>query len=58
MEDLILYADQELDNDDFFVITPEGNKFNFPYPEYNERHDSTFIVDPSSHKTYTVVFDE
>ena len=58
MDETKLYADQELDNDDYFVVTPEGNKFNFPYPEYSERHDETFIVDPMSHKTYTVVFDE
>ena len=56
MDEMKLYADQELD--DYFVVTPEGNKFNFPYPEYSERHDETFIVDPMSHKTYTVVFDE
>jgi len=54
----ILYADFELNdnNPDMFVVTPEGNYFNFPAKEYNENHDNTQIVDPKSHKIYTVVF--
>ena len=54
----ILYADIEFGSDDYFVITPEGNYFNFPYPEYNEMTQKIIITDPKSHKNYVVVFDE
>lgn len=54
----ILYADFELNSDNMFVITPEGNKFTFNSPEYNEKHDAIQILDPASHKQYTVVFNE
>jgi len=52
----ILYADFELKSNDMFVITPDGNYFNFPSPEFNDKHDDVDIVDPRSHKIYKVVF--
>ena len=57
--DNVLYADYVLDENskDMFVITPEGNYFDFPAPEYDENHESVIIVDPKSHKNYTVRFD-
>lgn len=54
----ILYADYEINSADMFVITPEGNYFRFDYPEYDETHESVMIIDPMSHKTYNVVFNE
>ena len=55
-----LYADFVLDENcnDMFVVTPEGNRFRFNAPEYTEEHDTITIVDPWSHKTYNVVFNE
>ena len=53
-----LYADFELEGKDMFVVTPEGNKFTFKSDTYDETHDPELIIDPSSHKQYTVVFDE
>ena len=58
MENSKLYADIEINGKDFFVVTPEGNYFNFPSSEFNESHSDAIIVDPKSHKMYTVVFDE
>lgn len=58
MENSKLYADIEINGKDFFVVTPEGNYFNFPSSEFNESHADAIIVDPKSHKMYTVVFDE
>lgn len=54
----VLYADLELDSDDFFVITPEGNYFNFPSDKFNERSNDFVIVDTKSHIPYTVKFHE
>mgnify|MGYP006934502657 CR=1 FL=1 len=53
-----IYADFELDSNDMFVVTPEGNKFTFPHTSYNESHEPEYIIDPTSHKEYRVVFDE
>ena len=55
-----LYADFVTDSNskDMFVITPEGNRFKFDYPTYTEEHEEVTIVDPWSHKTYIVVFNE
>ena len=55
-----LYADFVTDSNskDMFVVTPEGNRFKFDYPTYTEEHDEVTIVDPWSHKTYIVVFNE
>jgi hypothetical protein len=53
-----IYADFELDSDDMFVVTPEGNKYSFPAPEYNENHDPEIIVDTTSHIQYNVIFNE
>jgi hypothetical protein len=54
-----LYADYELDGGtDMFVITPEGNYFNFPFNEYNETHEPIIIIDTKSHKRYKVIFGE
>lgn len=58
MADNILYADQELDSNDFFVITPEGNYFNFPEDKFNEDSDDFTIIDTRSHKPYIVKFHE
>lgn len=58
MDSIKLYADIELESKDFFVITPEGNYFNFPCADFNENHEDVAIVDPKSHKRYTVVFNE
>ena len=60
MKDNILYADFELDSEtnDMFVITPEGNYFNFPGNDYNENHEDTTIIDPKSHLIYTVKFND
>jgi hypothetical protein len=58
MDNVKLYADIEINSKDFFVVTPEGNYFNFPCSEFNEKHSDVVIVDPKSHKMYTVVFDE
>ncbi len=57
---VILYADFVLDtkSKDMFVVTPEGNRFKFDAPEYTEEHSDVTIVDPWSHKTYVVVFNE
>lgn len=55
----ILYADFSLDSDkDMFVITPEGNYFDFPGDMYDETHDDITIIDPKSHKNYIVKFNE
>lgn len=51
-----IYADIKLDNDDWFVVTPEGNEFTFPAGEYDENHDPEDVVDPTSNKKYTVIF--
>lgn len=53
-----LYADFKFENDDMFVVTPEGNYFTFESTKYNENSDDTVIIDPTSHKTYNVVFNE
>jgi hypothetical protein len=60
MEQEILYADFIVGdkNNDMFVITPEGTRFKFDAPEYNENHADIAIIDPWSHKRYTVVFNE
>mgnify|MGYP006342447517 FL=1 len=58
MDNVKLYADVEINSKDFFVVTPEGNYFNFPSTEFDETHDDAIIVDPKSHKIYTVVFNE
>ena len=50
------YADFELEGNDMFVVTPEGNYFNFSGSEYDESHEPETIIDPKSHKVYTVVF--
>lgn len=58
-EDRILYADFEhrpKKNPDMFVLTPEGNYFNFPKTEYDETHEDIQIIDPKSHIVYTVKF--
>ena len=57
---VILYADFELDSktNDMFVVTPENNYFNFSGDDYNESHPDTVIIDPKSHKRYTVRFNE
>lgn len=49
-----LFADFELHSDDMFVVTPEGNYFNFS--GYTEEHEPITIIDPKSHIIYTVVF--
>lgn len=54
----ILYADVEMDSNDFFVITPEGNYYNFPSDNFNENSDDIIIVDTKSHLPYTVKFHE
>lgn len=54
----VLYADYELDSNDMFVITPEGNYVNFPAQSYDDTHGPEVIIDTKSHKQYTVVFDE
>ena len=53
-----IYADYEYDSDDMFVVTPEGNRYTFPAPEYSEKHDPEIIVDTTSHMQYNVIFDE
>ena len=53
-----IYADYEYDSDDMFVVTPEGNRYTFPAPEYSEKHDPEIIVDSTSHTQYNVIFDE
>ena len=56
----VLYADF-LPNDtsnDMFVVTPEGNRYTFPAPEYTDKHDPEIIVDTTSHIQYNVIFDE
>ena len=55
-----LYADFVTDSNskDMFVVTPEGNRFKFDYPTYTEEHEEVTIVEPWSHKTYIVVFNE
>ena len=54
----VLYADVEIDSNDFFVITPEGNYFNFPSDKFNENINDFTIVDTKSHKPYIVKFHE
>ena len=54
--EMTLYADQELNSNNWFVVTPEGNYFTFDADKYNENSDDTMIIDPRSHKTYTVCF--
>lgn len=54
----ILYADVEMDSNDFFVITPEGNYFNFPADKFDESSNDFTIIDTKSHKMYTVKFHE
>ena len=60
MEDNTLYADFIIDDptNSMFVVTPEGNRFKFDAPSYNENHENVTIVDPWSHKSYIVVFNE
>ena len=58
METEVLYADIEFHSDDFFVVTPEGNYFNFPSKDFDETHCDVTIVDPKSHKKYQVIFNE
>ena len=53
-----IYADYEYDSDDMFVVTPEGNRYTFPAPEYTDKHDPEIIVDTTSHIQYNVIFDE
>ena len=53
-----IYADYEYDSDDMFVVTPEGNRYTFPAPEYTDKHDPEIIVDTTSHIEYNVIFDE
>ena len=55
-----LYADFVTDSNskDMFVVTPEGNRFKFDYPTYTEEHEEVTIIEPWSHKTYIVVFNE
>ena len=57
-EQNILYADVEIDSNDFFVITPEGNYFNFPADKFDENSNDLTIIDTKSHKMYTVKFHE
>lgn len=56
----ILYADYEVNSetDDMFVVTPEGNYFNFPGDEYSEKHEEVTIIDTKSHTPYIVKFNE
>lgn len=58
MPDNILYADQEIDSNDYFVITPEGNYFNFPADKFSDSSDDFTIIDTRSHKPYVVKFHE
>lgn len=58
MEDNVLYADFELDSNDMFVVTPEGNYFNFPAPAFDESHEPIEIIDTKSHKRYKVCFSD
>ena len=58
MDTIKLYADIEFESEDFFVVTPEGNYYNFPKSEFTETHDDIIIIDPKSHKKYIVVFNE
>ena len=53
-----IYADYEYNSDDMFVVTPEGNRYTFPAPEYTDKHDPEIIVDTTSHMQYNVIFDE
>ena len=53
-----IYADYEYNSDDMFVVTPEGNRYTFPAPEYTDKHDPEIIVDTKSHIQYNVIFDE
>ena len=53
-----IYADYEYDSDDMFVVTPEGNRYTFPAPEYTDKHDPEIIIDTTSHIQYNVIFDE
>ena len=54
--DNILYADVEQNSDDFFVVTPEGNYYNFPCDKFSENSDDITIVDTKSHIPYVVKF--
>ena len=53
-----IYGDYEHHRDDMFVVTPEGNRYTFPAPEYTDKHDPEIIVDTTSHIQYNVIFDE
>lgn len=53
-----IYADLEIASENMFAVTPEGTYFTFEYPEYTPEHSDVIVVDPKSHKDYTVVFDE
>ena len=44
----VLYADVEMNSNDFFIITPEGNYFNFPSDKFNENSNDFTIVDTKS----------
>lgn len=56
----VLYADFEVNSDtnDMFVVTPEGNYYNFPGDEFTECHEPIDIIDTKSHKIYKVYFNE
>ena len=47
----VLYADFELNSatNDMFVVTPEGNYYNFPGDEFTEGHSPIDIIDTKSH---------
>lgn len=55
-----LYADFEpvSKTNDMFVVTPEGNYYNFPGDEFTENHTPIDIIDTKSHKIYKVLFNE
>lgn len=56
----VLYADFEVGNpnNDMFVVTPEGNYYNFPGDTYDESHEDITVVDTKSHRPYTVKFND
>lgn len=58
--DNVIYADFEIEseNNDMFVVTPEGNYFNFPGDSYDENHEDITVIDPKSHKIYVVKFND
>ena len=60
MENKTLYADYIIGdkNNNMFVVTPEGTRFRFDAPDFDENHADIVIIDPWSHERYTVVFNE